>query len=196
MPVLNGYDLTARIRHAEREVGAQPCLILGFTANAQPEERARCQAAGMDDCLFKPISLEGLHHHLQGLAIADRQIGPVVVAPVTTTVFDPTALDGVTGGVQALNRRLLDELNRTNAVDAAHLDELLEAGNWAELDKLAHRLKGAARLIAAEPLLAASQAYEDEFRSTVVSRELQKLGEALRLALEELQVALGAQLAD
>ncbi|RJG12744.1 response regulator [Pseudomonas cavernicola] len=196
MPVLNGYDLTARIRHAEREVGAQPCLILGFTANAQPEERARCRAAGMDDCLFKPISLGGLHHHLQGLAVADRQIGPVVVAPVTTTVFDPTALDGVTGGVQELNRRLLDELYRTNAVDAVHLDELLEAGNWAELDKLAHRLKGAARLIAAEPLLAASQAYEDEFRSTVVSRELQKLAEALRLALEELQVALGAQLAD
>jgi two-component system sensor histidine kinase EvgS len=31
--------------------------MLGFTANAQRKKRQRCLEAGMNDCLFKPISL-------------------------------------------------------------------------------------------------------------------------------------------
>lgn len=39
MPEANGYMLARQIRDAERERGLVPCLVLGCTANAQPEAR-------------------------------------------------------------------------------------------------------------------------------------------------------------
>lgn len=60
MPVMNGYELAKAIRAEELLSGGPPLLILGFTANAQPEEIERCAAAGMDDCLFKPIGMKEL----------------------------------------------------------------------------------------------------------------------------------------
>lgn len=62
MPVMNGYELTQQIRKNEK--GTKRCLIFGITANAQHEEIVRCKEAGMDDCLFKPVTLEHLRRRL------------------------------------------------------------------------------------------------------------------------------------
>lgn len=64
MPIMNGYELARSIREHEQREDITPCIILGFTANAQPEEKQRCRDAGMNDCLFKPISLTTLERHL------------------------------------------------------------------------------------------------------------------------------------
>ena len=52
MPRLNGYQLARRIRIQERCERRAPILILGYTADAEPDEVQRCRDAGMDDCLF------------------------------------------------------------------------------------------------------------------------------------------------
>ncbi len=39
MPRLSGYELAGAIRDDERAQGLPSTLILGFTANAQPEEK-------------------------------------------------------------------------------------------------------------------------------------------------------------
>jgi two-component system sensor histidine kinase EvgS len=65
MPEMNGYQLAQAIRQQEEQEQRPPILLLGFTANALPDEKERCRAAGMDDCLFKPISLSGLRACLQ-----------------------------------------------------------------------------------------------------------------------------------
>lgn len=68
MPVMNGYELTREIRKHERSQQQPNCTVLGFTANAQPEERIRCKTVGMDHCLFKPIGLSLLSKHLGNVA--------------------------------------------------------------------------------------------------------------------------------
>jgi len=63
MPGMDGVEATRAIR-----AGAGPCReapIIALTAHAMPEERARFAAAGMQDCLTKPIRRETL---LQALA--------------------------------------------------------------------------------------------------------------------------------
>lgn len=65
MPVMDGYEATRRIR----ERGHWPGLpVVALTANAMPEERDRCRAAGMDDYLAKPFRREDL------LAVVDRWV--------------------------------------------------------------------------------------------------------------------------
>lgn len=62
MPVLNGYDTTKMIR--ERAGDPQDIVIIGLTAYAMPGDREKCLAAGMNDYLSKPVSLENLSEAL------------------------------------------------------------------------------------------------------------------------------------
>jgi CheY-like chemotaxis protein len=52
MPILDGYEATARIRAGEQ---GRRTPILAMTAADSPEDRKTCLDAGMDDYLVKPI---------------------------------------------------------------------------------------------------------------------------------------------
>jgi CheY-like chemotaxis protein len=59
MPVLDGFEATARIRESERAKGIRTPLI-ALTANAMNGDRERCLEAGMDGYLSKPVGRDEL----------------------------------------------------------------------------------------------------------------------------------------
>jgi CheY-like chemotaxis protein len=55
MPVLDGYEVTRRIRSGQLPRVNPHVPIIALTAYARPEDRDRCLAAGMNDYIAKPV---------------------------------------------------------------------------------------------------------------------------------------------
>ena len=183
MPFKDGYALARDIRAQERQRGLAPCLILGFTANALPQEAERCRQAGMDGCLFKPTGLEDLR-----LALASR------TADVSTTeagiTFDLSSLITLTEGDNDALDELLTPLLGSLNEDCALLQPLKSQADFARLHDLAHRVKGGARMVRAKALINCCEILE----SVCERRDSGELGAAvaaLEEAIEELHHSLG-----
>ena len=64
MPEMDGLEATQTLRAIEAEQGAGHLPVIALTANAMAEDRARCDAAGMDGYVAKPIVVAQLREEL------------------------------------------------------------------------------------------------------------------------------------
>ncbi|MEX5627296.1 transporter substrate-binding domain-containing protein [Pseudomonas marginalis] len=183
MPFKDGYALARDIRAQERQRGLAPCLVLGFTANALPQEAERCRQAGMDGCLFKPTGLEDLR-----LALASRTAG--ALTDEVEVAFDLSSLIMLTQGDKDALNELLTPLLKSLEEDRALLPSLTSPADFAKLHDLAHRVKGGARMVKAQVLITCCETLE-----SVCERHDSDASdaavEAVASAIEQLHHSLG-----
>jgi len=88
MPEMDGYELTAAIRAAEKtgasETNKTRIPIIAFTANALKGEAEHCRAVGMDDYLSKPVQLVNLK------AMLEKWLPVVTSAPIPAETTSTT----------------------------------------------------------------------------------------------------------
>jgi CheY-like chemotaxis protein/anti-sigma regulatory factor (Ser/Thr protein kinase) len=60
MPGIDGFEMCRLLREFESRENLKPLPVIALTAHALSEIKERCQAAGMNDTLFKPVSRETL----------------------------------------------------------------------------------------------------------------------------------------
>ncbi|MGH8349857.1 MAG: ATP-binding protein, partial [Pseudomonas sp.] len=179
MPVLSGYELAGAIREQEQLQGLSSTLILGFTANAQAEEKARCQAAGMDDCLFKPIRLVDLQAWLA------QRFASAPSAPTDDhgfAEFDLSGLERYADSDRELIDQLMHDLALSNREDRVHLLALHAGGNRPGLQELAHRIKGGALMVRALGLVECCERLEracHDGRAALVDDAVDQLQQAM-----------------
>jgi CheY-like chemotaxis protein len=65
LPLVDGLGVAREIRGREA-AGGRRIPIIAVTGNAFPEDRERCLAAGMDDHLTKPLSVDLLATRVKG----------------------------------------------------------------------------------------------------------------------------------
>ena len=108
MPVLNGYEASCLYR--ERTVPEARVPIVVLTADATEETRVRCLAAGIADCLTKPIEPPRL------LAAITR-IGGATLDPIVRTGTQPMTKPEWCHGLDALNPSALAMLGTLGGDD-------------------------------------------------------------------------------
>lgn len=195
MPVMNGYELTRAIRDEEKASGAEPCLILGFTANAQPEEKERCLAEGMDDCLFKPISLLELSARLASVQPGTKSLPLGAPMPEIDGDINLSSLQQLTRGDRNAIKNLLGDLASSNEEDMLRLIKLFGEHDLSGLSDLAHRVKGGARIIKAQSLILCCEQLEVICMGSD-SILLTEAVDALQQAMERLAQTLEQRMAD
>ncbi len=183
MPVLDGYEATARIR--ETEAADERLPIIALTANALEGDSRRCLEAGMDDYLAKPLSLRDLRAHLERW----------LPAPGTRSVVagQVTEAAGSYAWSETVNQRTLANLrsaigNRLPAMVTAfledadqHLDTLATAlaeNDPAALTASAHALKGGCRNLGLDCLGDMARGFEDLAKSGATAEGQSLLQEA------------------
>lgn len=184
MPVMNGYELSRSIREYEAREQLTPCIVLGFTANAQPEEKQRCAQAGMNDCLFKPISLTAL----------ERQLAKVKPQPLGLTL-DLANFEALTGADPHMSRRLLEELLSSSRQDRQEMLTLMAAQASAhDITEQAHKIKGAARIVQANALASQCEVIEQACARGDAPAQVEAAVKTLEKLMLELERMLQVQL--
>jgi CheY-like chemotaxis protein len=162
MPGMDGYQLASEIRRREQSEKKSPVPIGACTANVLAEEIARCYQAGMNDHLFKPVTLQKLSEKLEiWMAVGTRdgkQDDPApgedasVHAPDPSVVIDHAILLDITGNDEELAAEFLRRFREQQESLFLPLKQALDDIDMPAIKSAAHRLKGAARTIGAMAL--------------------------------------------
>jgi CheY-like chemotaxis protein/HPt (histidine-containing phosphotransfer) domain-containing protein len=163
MPELDGYEATAAIRLAEGEATHTP--IIAMTANTMAGDRERCLAAGMDDYLAKPLSLERLAQVCERWLRADAPEAAPEADPSASApgLFDPGVLTDFANAEQIAGLLTLFLTQLTDGI--AELQSAMSAGEAESAARTAHRLKGSAATIGAGAMAEVMQAICRETRA-------------------------------
>lgn len=160
MPVLDGYETTRRIR-AGRVPNLDPNLpVIAFSSYASETDRQKCQAAGMDDVVSKPVRFEDLQAVLERRVVkngehhsirSDSQMPFEVVA----AVLDRSRLDHLYGKHEGDEAFICTLIDLFLAETPRRLEEIKAArsrGDLRALAHLAHTVQGAAANLGARSL--------------------------------------------
>ena len=162
MPVMDGFAATDAIRKRECSAGGTRRLpVIALTAHAVEGDRERCLAAGMDDYLSKPFTLQQLQDVLArwiptGNAPSDTRREPPHSNPATETVVDQTAWDAIRAlhrpGRPSLLRKTLALYLTSSRQLVDQLQQAIQQQDLASAQFAAHTLKSSSAALGAHHL--------------------------------------------
>ena len=160
MPVLDGFTTTQQLRR--RELNSHT-VVIALTANAMPADREQCIAAGMDDYISKPVSLDALQALLQrwinikqtagdskageveeagGESSISNSREPVTLSTSSETPIDLRRLSEIMRGNKARQRRLLEIYIQNTHTELEEIKNAIATSDYLKLEQKGHRLKG------------------------------------------------------
>jgi CheY-like chemotaxis protein/HPt (histidine-containing phosphotransfer) domain-containing protein len=198
MPEMDGFEATRIIRSKEI---AERVPIIAQTAHAFAEYRDRCQEAGMDEHISKPITVSELLKVLARFASANRRaVTPVDIPSDKSGLNGPWNTDSRTFDYEALLERLggdREALKEMMNLFSSHIPALVQdvrsaviAEDWGRLAKLSHKLAGACATFGANALADVAREMERSAKNSQAMR-IEALLSRMDLELRSLEKCVG-----
>ena len=158
MPEMDGLEASRAI--CARWAASERPHIIAMTAEAMQGDRDRCLAAGMDDYIVKPVTLDQLAAALAKCRPLEAATEPeAVAAPRQRITVGGTALDRDVleqlredlGGTAALRQVIRSFLDQTPSVLSALRDAAARA-DVPRIRRAAHMIKGTSSILGAREL--------------------------------------------
>ncbi len=147
MPELDGFAATAQIRQNEGD--QRRTLIVAMTASAMQGDRERCLAAGMDDYVSKPITLDVLREKL-ALWLPEEPAVTYEVVGTTDDVAGTTDREATLQLPDPLDRQVLETVREV-------LEDLFPETIEMFLHETSARLEGIQKALVQQDLQTVSQ---------------------------------------
>jgi CheY-like chemotaxis protein/HPt (histidine-containing phosphotransfer) domain-containing protein len=152
MPIMDGYTATKTIRLRESRENRTRIPIIALTAHTFREEVEKCLGTGCDAHLSKPIRKEKLLvTMIQLLDAFSNQTAP----PAPDTEIPPADIEFQTLAEEEIEQEniilisvdpdlepLIPDFLQSIRSETRHLIELLHEGNYADIQRIGHSLKG------------------------------------------------------
>jgi PAS domain S-box-containing protein len=182
MPEMDGLELATAVRELEAASGRAPVPIVALTADVVTADRERFLAAGIDECLRKPVELAQLDETLgRLLPVAASGVRPTPLPPMgsgddaeapsarggaaaTARVLDLDQLARNIGAIDATAGRLLQRFVETTRPLLGDVERAFAARAAGSLREAAHSIRGAARTAGAERLADVCAGLEDAMK--------------------------------
>ena len=155
MPIMDGFEATTKIRFSQKNKGNKRTPIVAMTAHAMQGDREKCILSGMDDYIQKPLNPQNLSEILERWAPTKQSHE---IKKGESGVNDDTTLFNY----KELLARLMDDDELLSDIVQGYIEDSLkqihqiqhdfQSGNWLELRKQAHTLKGASANVCAEKI--------------------------------------------
>jgi CheY-like chemotaxis protein len=135
----DGIETTRQMRQSERASG-QHTPIVAITAGTASEVRQRCRAAGIDDCVSRPLDVDALLAVLSGIlhSAADNQ--PVPSGPQEPVDYARALETADVWIIETIGQDFLDDCPR----QLKEIETAIETADHAILKRTAHTLRGLA----------------------------------------------------
>ncbi len=188
MPVMDGLEATTKIR--QLPIG-ENIPIIAMTANAFEEDRRRCQLAGMNDFVAKPVDIKQLYTVLAHWLPQQDSTGTDedkrdeknekdekdekdqrdTPDPVNCLIDQAIGLKFLNGNL-ASYQRFLFKFADTHLSDADKIQAALAVDDHAVAERIAHSLKGIAATLGMEPLRTLAYTLEKKLHESLPASEL------------------------
>jgi CheY-like chemotaxis protein len=153
MPEMDGLEASRAI--CARWAASERPRIIAMTAEAMQGDRDKCLAAGMDDYIVKPVTLDRLAAALAKCPPLAAATAPEAAAtPVAVTALDRDVLDQLRedlGGTAAVREVIRSFLDETPSVLSALRDAAARA-DVPSIRRAAHMIKGTSSILGAREL--------------------------------------------
>ena len=206
MPVMDGYEATHAIRKMESSKRNIP--IVALTANAMPEDRNKCLAAGMNEFLTKPLQLDKLSPIVnqfcasapEAHTLTESQVNEVLESTNAQERLDAQVdlkrLYKVVSNDMSFLTELVDAYVQTAQETFSELKSAVDANDTQTIARTAHKLKGASSnmcIFSVSEIAASLEREADTLGNQDIRNTIAALEQRVHTAIEELMTATHAE---
>ena len=154
MPVLDGYAAT-RLLRAHPDARKRHLPVIAITASAQPGDEAKVFEAGMNDFIAKPFEPQQLFDKILR-----------AIPPPGLPAYDLTLLREIAGDDAEATLAIIAKFLERTPHDLAELAAGVTGRKFAEVARVAHRMKSTARFLGLPGMATTLEAMETQGRDT------------------------------